>query len=323
MDSEQACEEVALDLRAIRLAKGLTLIDLASSTRISPQNLKAIEEQSFELLPEPIYARAFIDMYARALDVDGEQIRLLYEQYRRNLEPVHDSHGFLNGLIVKKRHREVWIWVMAMSIMFILAGFFSLYQWGGGDQQITITTENRSPAAQENSISETQGASEEAPAPETYHRTIAGEQSASPEMEENPPVDISTEDLPERVDRMAAEGVESTAQLAPSLPVSEHGMSEDQQPEESVVPDAIVAAEGSYTLVIEASELTWIQIDRDGEPPFEIMLRPGDRITERASERLGLLIGNAGGVDIRFQGKALGPLGGHGEVIHLTLPPRG
>ncbi|MEA3487338.1 MAG: DUF4115 domain-containing protein, partial [Thermodesulfobacteriota bacterium] len=75
-----------------------------------------------------------------------------------------------------------------------------------------------------------------------------------------------------------------------------------------------------YVLVIKASELTWIQISKDEEPLFEVMLRPGERITEETSEKFDLIIGNAAGVNVSFQGKPLGSLGKHGEVVHLTLP---
>jgi len=103
---------------------------------------------------------------------------------------------------------------------------------------------------------------------------------------------------------------------------SEQLTPEEAQKEDTAAPEkATVAEEEPYVLVIEASELTWMQISKNGGSPFEVMLKPGERIIEKASERFDLFIGNAGGVDIRFQGMPLGPLGGHGQVIRLTLPP--
>ena len=61
-------------------------------------------------------------------------------------------------------------------------------------------------------------------------------------------------------------------------------------------------------------------MQRDAGTAVEIMLRPGERVTKRASEKFSLIIGNAAGVDISFQGKSLGLLGEHGEVVHLILP---
>jgi len=79
-------------------------------------------------------------------------------------------------------------------------------------------------------------------------------------------------------------------------------------------------AKTSYKLSIEASETSWVNIVEDDNPPFEVLLRPGERIDREASEKFSLDIGNAGGVTVSFQGKALGRLGQNGQVVHLLLP---
>lgn len=78
--------------------------------------------------------------------------------------------------------------------------------------------------------------------------------------------------------------------------------------------------EAAYKLTIEATELVWLNIAVDHNPPKEILLRPGEKIYQEASKRFSIDIGNAGGVNVLFQGKSLGILGERGEVIHLTLP---
>jgi hypothetical protein len=70
---------------------------------------------------------------------------------------------------------------------------------------------------------------------------------------------------------------------------------------------------------MEARELTWIRIKADHNPPYEILLKPGEKIEKSASQFM-IDIGNAGGIAIEFQGKSLGNLGKQGEVVHLTLP---
>lgn len=275
-------KESALDLKAIRESKGLTLRDVSASTRISPPNLKAIEEQRFELLPEPIYARAFIDTYARVLDIDSGRILPLYETYIESLEPDQDSYEVLKNLSAKRYHTEIRIWAIIVSGLLALIGAFYIYQCSMSDRQERGV---EPPAAEMETVGEVRDTPEGIP---------AGEQG---------------KDEP---------------QPSSSMAETDQAIKEDARPavvEETPGPDTVVpAAEKAYTLVIEASEMTWIQIAKDGEPLFEVMLRPGERITERASKGFNLTIGNAGGVDIRFQEKSLGPLGKHGEVIHLALP---
>jgi len=82
----------------------------------------------------------------------------------------------------------------------------------------------------------------------------------------------------------------------------------------------IADTETIYKLTIEASDPTWLKMAVDDDQPYEISLEPGENIYREASEKFTIDIGNAGGVDILFQGKSLGILGKRGEVIRLTLP---
>jgi len=80
--------------------------------------------------------------------------------------------------------------------------------------------------------------------------------------------------------------------------------------------------EKALHLIIEAKELTWARITEDNESPSQVLLKPGDRIERRASDFFLLDIGNAGGIDLVFQGKPLGSIGKRGQVIHIRLPEK-
>jgi cytoskeleton protein RodZ len=76
-----------------------------------------------------------------------------------------------------------------------------------------------------------------------------------------------------------------------------------------------------HILVIEAFERTWIEITEDSSPPFDITLYPGERYTRTGYSHFMILVGNAGGIKVTFDGKELEPLGEVGQVVKLTLPP--
>ncbi len=298
-EMDVSLENPALDLKAIRESRGLILRDVSSSTKVSLSNLRAIEEQKFELLPDPIYARAFIGAYARALDIDGEEILSLYDKYLESLEPDKNRNELLKKLAGEKRHTKLWIWLTIASCVVVITGFFYLHQWSKDDSR---GMKERAPVGEVENAGELQDFSGDVLAPEKDDKTLETE---SPDLSGS--TDIS--DVDDTKD--TGQVIEEDRQLE----------IDGEQPKEKVAPDEAVASEEApYTLVIKASELTWIQINRDEEPPFEVMLRPGERITEKASEKFGLIIGNAAGVDISFQGKPLGIIGKHGEVVHLTLP---
>jgi cytoskeleton protein RodZ len=83
------------------------------------------------------------------------------------------------------------------------------------------------------------------------------------------------------------------------------------------------AAGKMYNLVIEARELTWIRITEDRNPSYQALLKPGDKIERMASDYFQLDIGNAGGINLTFQGKPLGIIGKQGQIIHMRLPEEG
>jgi cytoskeletal protein RodZ len=64
-----------LNLPALRQGKGVSLRDIADSTKISIRFLQAIEEGDFEQLPGGIYNTSYLRQYARAIEV--EEARLL------------------------------------------------------------------------------------------------------------------------------------------------------------------------------------------------------------------------------------------------------
>ena len=102
--------------------------------------------------------------------------------------------------------------------------------------------------------------------------------------------------------------------------VSQTKTAKDTTPQEIVQPSSGQGMKNTYLLMIEARELTWIRIVKDKKETSEILLRPGEKIEREASDSFLLDIGNAGGINIQFQGKSLGELGKHGEVIHIRLP---
>ena len=72
-------------LRAERPRQGRSLADAAAETRVRESYLAAIEEDDFAVLGGDVYARGFIRLYGRYLDLDAEA---LVEAYRAN----HDTN---------------------------------------------------------------------------------------------------------------------------------------------------------------------------------------------------------------------------------------
>ena len=126
---------------------------------------------------------------------------------------------------------------------------------------------------------------------------------------------------------MEAPAAQETAGPAPGSPGREAALPESPiqaAPPAAAEPAAVKPADPGKRrpLVIEARELTWIRITEDGKASTQVLLRPGERIERSASDHFLLDIGNAGGIQLTFEGKPLGSPGKSGQVIHLRLPEK-
>lgn len=66
-------------LRQTRESKGYTLEDMEQQTKIHTQYLRALEEEQFDLLPSPFYARTFLKSYAKKLGLNDQALVVLYD----------------------------------------------------------------------------------------------------------------------------------------------------------------------------------------------------------------------------------------------------
>ena len=74
-------------LRMVREARGVDLRDVATRTKISVLNLRAIESEDYATLPAMVYLRGFVAEIAKYLRLDVEQVTRTYlRRYRRAVE---------------------------------------------------------------------------------------------------------------------------------------------------------------------------------------------------------------------------------------------
>ena len=75
-----------LGLATIRKNRGISLQEIADSTKISVRSLEAIEQGEFKKLPGGIYDTSYIRQYARAIDFDAAAILAVYSQSKGTVE---------------------------------------------------------------------------------------------------------------------------------------------------------------------------------------------------------------------------------------------
>lgn len=78
----------------------------------------------------------------------------------------------------------------------------------------------------------------------------------------------------------------------------------------------------SYTLAVTARSDSWVSIIADGKTVMEGVLDANQGRSVKFANELVLRTGNAGGLDVSYNGKALGDLGAENEVRTFHFPPK-
>lgn len=69
-----------IDLPALRAHKGISLREIADSTKISLRFLQAIEAGAFDQLPGGIYNTSYIRQYAREIGYEESKLLAYYHE---------------------------------------------------------------------------------------------------------------------------------------------------------------------------------------------------------------------------------------------------
>ena len=75
-------------LRQARLRRGYDLTQVARELRLTPERVKAIENEDYPRLPDAVFVVGYVKSYARLLDLDPEA---LGEAYRACLLYTSDA----------------------------------------------------------------------------------------------------------------------------------------------------------------------------------------------------------------------------------------
>jgi cytoskeletal protein RodZ len=86
-------EKVSLGLATIRRNRGISLQEIAESTKISVRSLEAIERGDFRKLPGGIYTTSYLRQYARAIDYDEAELLAAYHRAVGGKEVVVEKSG--------------------------------------------------------------------------------------------------------------------------------------------------------------------------------------------------------------------------------------
>lgn len=284
-----------------REAQGATLEQMASRTRIQEAYLRALEEGSFDQLPERVFTKGFVRAYARALELDEEEcLRLFAECSASFYQDEKESEG-VRTLFLRKEDERKERTSRAMVVLLVggllLLGGMVLLQQQSPSRSIFSRFSQQPVEPRDEVVSE----------PTRANEVATDRQPSSVE----PPDDVSSVSNTESVleteaPETFAESAVDDGEAAPS----------PSSPDSVPAPASTTDSEnGPLVLEIRTLDMTWAVIRSDEDTPHEVLLRTGEVVRWQARDRFLLTLGNAGGVEARLNGQLQGPFGESGVVV--------
>ena len=275
-----------------RKKKGLDYDQIYLMTRLRPSILEALESEDWDHLPAPVLVTGYIRSYARALGVEEDRAVELYQK----VAPFETKPLGPLSKIPKTRKN---FYLPVFLILFLLALAAAYYVW---KEYPTAERVSRSPATLSftgDDVSKSKDTQE--PPPEPGPAVMSGQKEAVGVPE---PVPEQTE--PTRPDDLAAKEGEIPASRAERRPMASPSSPEVEAPK--------------MLLKAKVRERTWVRISVDDQPPKEYIFSRDAQPEWRAKQGFDLLIGNAGGIVLEFDGEKIENLGDPGQVVRIRLP---
>lgn len=276
-------------LRREREMRGITLDEIAESTKIARRHLESLEKEDFDSLPGGIFNRGFVRSYARYLGIDEEQAVADYAAAASD-PPVVENKFPLEVAEpdpeLNPRRSVLPLILALLALVAVLAIFWA-------------RNRSRSSESQESGA-----AAASTPRPSIPSQTpLASPPVPTPQAENTP------------------------APAAAPAPTKPGPVGSPNQSAVTVQP--LVSPAGSpppervFSLMVTAKEDAWVTVTADGRTVISRVLNAGEQQTFRAGKRIVLTTGNAGGVDVAFNGRNLGSIGNESEVRTLTFTASG
>jgi hypothetical protein len=272
-------ESVGQILRNERLRQLLTLEEVSASTRITLKNLDAIEKDDLKQISSPFFYRSFVRQFADRLGLEFSTVSAAVEtsanSLPRPLIPGEDGAPLPRVPALRRDRKLDFRWVSSVfSLILVLAGCSSVAALWHASQSTT----GRASIVQLVRRFEISW-------PQAFTQS-------KPTHELRPAAPIpATSQQPARV--------------LPDLPAPNH-----QARNEDSMVDSITG----FRIEVSAIERTWISIVSDGKPVYSGILHADESKTLEGRESARIKMGNAGGVDVVFNGKEIGTLGPKGGV---------
>ncbi len=282
-------------LRREREMRHISLDEIAATTKVGTRLLRALEDEQFDQLPGGIFNKGYVRAYAKHVGIDEDQAVADYLQAMREAAP--DVHGnaeqnassrFERTADEQSRDRfeSIFPIVPVFVVLVLVAGILGgwrIYRERRLDRQAQTGSTRTSAAAPSSSSVVASGTS--MPATASSPQSSAGS--------------VKNGNLTQQASEATAPGTISSSRSANSA---------------LAVP---------FELTVRPKDSAWVSIKSDGNFVVRGIIKPPDVKTIHATSEVVFFTGNAGAVEVSFNGKNIPVTGGENDERVLVFNSHG
>jgi cytoskeleton protein RodZ len=326
-------------LRREREMRGVSLDDIAAGTKIGTRLLRALEEEHFESLPGGIFNKGFVRAYAKYLGLNEDEAvadylhaagetapdpKLIAEQNSSRIDRTRSDSGDSRAAGFPLIPVLILLLVIAAG-----AGGWQIYQERQRDREAkresartpvnSAPASTASPTASNSMTAATPSNQPEAGATKTEATNNPTTVPAITTIPANTPpassVDLNAPS-PKIADSTGNGQPTQTPGIATPNPQRATGSGSSTS--------YSTASSGQYfEVTVRAKDSAWVSIKSDGSILVRGIIRPPDVKTIRANEQVVFFTGNAGAVEVSFNGQTVPLVGGPNQEGVLVFNPQG
>jgi cytoskeleton protein RodZ len=335
----QSMKELAEFLKNARLESNLSVEALSGLSGISVSMLESFENMDFERFGAAVLLRNTVRAYCQALHLEAEP---LLTQYASQIEACNvqeegiKRYARLQKTLYKRRR------MVALPVLVLLlsaAGVFYGGDWiakrrsklyAPPDANRIFSQQNLPAELQELKPATAQKAKTAKPAPvKAPQATGSGPAqtaaAAKPAQTVAAPKPVETADAAKPAQTAAAANNRQDGSPKAVAPDEKAAATQVPQGEATVAPGVTGAVQNAeaHTLnkfTVQADSTVWIQVKIDGRKTRSEMLHAGDHREWVAAKTMEVIVGNAGGLQMKWNDQPLAAPHVSGRVLRFRLP---
>jgi cytoskeleton protein RodZ len=281
-------------LRQQREMRGISLDEIVATTKIGRRLLLALEDEQFDLLPGGIFNKAYVRAYAKCVGIDEDEAVAGYLEAAHETPPDTKVIAHQHAFHSEYRPERASFPVVPVLILLVVAagavGGWMAYQDHRRERQLQIAT--------------TKATEQETTTP------------ALPTNKTEPP---ATNSVPPPI------ATQSPTQQAatPDKPPAKSSAAATKPEQTSLSSETAAPAGAQFEVTIRPKGPAWVSVKADGKYVVRGIIKPPDVKTIQAANQVVFYTGNAGSVDVAFNGKYVQMNEGINQEQTLVFDARG